>query len=189
MTHPRYWARYVLSVVSSKCHLYSCLAIYRKLQPIIESVISIRIAFLAYYFQWSNPHEQFSVKSQAKYRYFHSRKWISKGHVNGLAQDCSNSIANAMELLHSCTKPSMCEITAFLFWPHWMWVRSRNCGCLVTWFCYQLIAKPGNKTAAVSWPDPCNGWPMDVMDLINIMAITLRNNLWLPPPAVLGKYI
>ena len=36
-----------------------------------------------------------------------------------------------------------------------MWVRSRNCGCLVTWFCYQLIAKPGNKTAAVPWPDPC----------------------------------
>ena len=32
--------------------------------------------------------------------------------------------------------------------------RSWNCGCLVTWFCYQLIAKPGNKTAAVSWPDP-----------------------------------
>ena len=30
-----------------------------------------------------------------------------------------------------------------------MWVRSRNCGCLVTWFCYQLIAKPGNKTATV----------------------------------------
>ena len=27
-------------------------------------------------------------------------------------------------------------------------------GCLVTWFCYQLIAKPGNKTATVSWPDP-----------------------------------
>ena len=35
-----------------------------------------------------------------------------------------------------------------------IWVRSRNCGCLVTWFCYQLIAKLGNKTAAVSWPDP-----------------------------------
>ena len=33
-------------------------------------------------------------------------------------------------------------------------VRSWNCGCLVTCFCYQLIAKPGNKTAAVSWPDP-----------------------------------
>ena len=39
-------------------------------------------------------------------------------------------------------------------WAATIWVRSRNCGCLVTWFCYQLIAKPGNKTAAVSWPDP-----------------------------------
>ena len=34
-----------------------------------------------------------------------------------------------------------------------IWVRSRNCGCLVTWFCYQLIAKPGNKRATVSWPN------------------------------------
>ena len=39
-----------------------------------------------------------------------------------------------------------------------IWVRSRNCGCLVTWFCYQLIAKPGNRTAAVSWPDPYVVW-------------------------------
>ena len=35
-----------------------------------------------------------------------------------------------------------------------IWARSQNCDCLVTWFCYQLIVKPGNKTAAVSWPDP-----------------------------------
>ena len=35
-----------------------------------------------------------------------------------------------------------------------IWARTRNCGCLVAWICYQLIAKPGNKTAAVSWPDP-----------------------------------
>ena len=26
---------------------------------------------------------------------------------------------------------------------------SRNCGCLVAWICYQLMAKPGNRTAAV----------------------------------------
>ena len=31
-------------------------------------------------------------------------------------------------------------------------VGSWRCGCLVTWFWYQLIAKPGNKTA--TWPDP-----------------------------------
>ena len=34
-------------------------------------------------------------------------------------------------------------------------VRSWNCSCLITWFCYQLIAKPGNKTAALPWTDPC----------------------------------
>ena len=47
-----------------------------------------------------------------------------------------------------------------LIWWH-IWIRSRDCGCLVTWFCYQLIAKPGNKTATVSWPDPyiCISWP------------------------------
>ena len=49
-----------------------------------------------------------------------------------------------------------------------IWARSRNCGCLVTWFCYQLITKPSNKTATVPWPGPyyvrclslfwCSGW-------------------------------
>ena len=48
------------------------------------------------------------------------------------------------EINHSCDSFYFCVI----------WVRSRNCGCLVTWFCYQLIAKPGNKTATVSWPEP-----------------------------------
>ena len=42
----------------------------------------------------------------------------------------------------------------FVHWKQGYMVRSRNCGCLVTWFCYQLIAKPGNKTATVSLPDP-----------------------------------
>ena len=32
-------------------------------------------------------------------------------------------------------------------------VKSWNCSYLVTWFCYQLIAKPGTKTAAVLLPD------------------------------------
>ena len=39
-------------------------------------------------------------------------------------------------------------------WENGIWARSWNCGCLVTWLCYQLIAKPGNKTAPVPWPDP-----------------------------------
>ena len=30
--------------------------------------------------------------------------------MDGLVQDCSNSIANAFELLQSCTKPSILEL-------------------------------------------------------------------------------
>ena len=52
-------------------------------------------------------------------------------------------------------------MSSLIGWAHaqndscvYIWVRSRNCGCIVTWFCYQLIAKPGNKTATVPWPDP-----------------------------------
>ena len=40
-----------------------------------------------------------------------------------------------------------------------IWVRSQRCGCLVTWFCYQKIAKPGNKTAGPSWPYPYEAFP------------------------------
>ena len=32
-------------------------------------------------------------------------KKSSREHIDGLMQDCSNSIADAMELLQSCTKP------------------------------------------------------------------------------------
>ena len=46
-----------------------------------------------------------------------------------------------------------------------IWVRSRRCVCLVNWVCYYLIAKPGNKTAVPSWPDPyTKAWsvPMNI---------------------------
>ena len=36
----------------------------------------------------------------------------------------------------------------------YIWVRSWWCDCLVTWFCYQMIATPGNKKATPLWPDP-----------------------------------
>ena len=32
---------------------------------------------------------------------------IIRGYIDGLVQGCSNSIANALELLQSCTKPSI----------------------------------------------------------------------------------
>ena len=59
----------------------------------------------------------------------------------------------------------------------YIWVRSRNCGCLVTWFCYQLIAKPGNKTATVSWPDPY----IDVLLCAWVIIIKRRYNVYTNP--------
>ena len=56
------------------------------------------------------------------------------------------------------------------------WVRSRNCGCLVIWFCYQLIAKPDNKTATVLWPDPYPVDSQDSTDLRNGFIIMTSSN-------------
>ena len=39
------------------------------------------------------------------------RDW---GDIDGLVQDCSNYIANALELLQSCTKPSIYQLVSRL---------------------------------------------------------------------------
>ena len=75
------------------------------------------------------------------------------------------------KLYHFTLNKDMCN-------PY-IWVRSWNCGCFVTWFCYQLIAKPGNKTAAVSWPDPYG--------FIRYMQIYISWSLLLMIPSVSGE--
>ena len=40
---------------------------------------------------------------------------FTDAYINGLVQDCSNSIANTLELLQSCTKSSM-----YVMWPRWV---------------------------------------------------------------------
>ena len=62
------------------------------------------------------------------------------------------SIQSYVQISHLSARGD--DIALRLFADCDIWVRSQNFGCLVTWFCYQLIAKPGNKTATVSWPDP-----------------------------------
>ena len=36
---------------------------------------------------------------------------VAKCYIDGLVHDCSNAIANALELLQSCTKPSIYSVT------------------------------------------------------------------------------
>ena len=47
------------------------------------------------------------------------RRCIDIISMHGLAQDCSISIANAREILQSCTKPSVCLVWILIrsFWP------------------------------------------------------------------------
>ena len=53
----------------------------------------------------------------------------------------------------------------------WIWVGSRNCGCLGTWICYQLIAIPGNKTtAAPSW------WRHQMETFFALLALCAGNS-------------
>ena len=52
---------------------------------------------------------------------------MQQGHVNGLVQDCSNSVVNALELLQSCTKPSMLSILNYRWWYREAWKASWCC--------------------------------------------------------------
>ena len=41
-------------------------------------------------------------------------------YIDGLVQDCNNSIANALELLQSCTKPSICQCVLWCVRVYWL---------------------------------------------------------------------
>ena len=58
-------------------------------------------------------------------------------HFDGLVQDCSISIANALEILQSCTKPSIYRLSAHRFLllvPE----LQMSCRHLTTWWCQQM---------------------------------------------------
>ena len=65
---------------------------------------------------------------------------------------CFSHYWNFVSGIHQLPVDSFAEVLGMPSFD--IWVRSWNCGCVVTWFYYPLIAKPGNNTAAVSWPDP-----------------------------------
>ena len=59
-----------------------------------------------------------------------TQNWLANSgfisnYIDGLVQDCSNSSALAMELLQSCTKPSISD-SSWLLWS-FSWIISRTC--------------------------------------------------------------
>ena len=57
----------------------------------------------------------------------------------------------------SLSSMQCCPNTLDIVYHTDIWVTSWRWCCLVTWFCYHLIAKPGNETAAPSCPDSYKG--------------------------------
>ena len=51
--------------------------------------------------------EEYAIENRFKLGHM----FISPSHINGLVQDCGNSIVLTMELLQSCTKPLICIYT------------------------------------------------------------------------------
>ena len=64
-----------------------------------ENIVMIRSMTFAHWFNHSGSHFNIKIPS---YQYKNS---YYKDQIDGLAQDYSNSIAKALELLQSCTKP------------------------------------------------------------------------------------
>ena len=74
-----------------------------------------------------------------------------------------------------CTRKTCMIHQTFVRWA-FIWVRSQS-SCLVTWFCYQLVAKPGNKTAAPSWRDSYILFKF-VKSLIRHLGLAIGNVRW-----------
>ena len=74
--------------------------------------------------------------------------WILTYHLDGLMQDCSNSIANALELLQSCTKPS---ISTFNFTTVWGMLDTTADIALWSWFLLLTCGGIGENYVIYDW--------------------------------------
>ena len=127
-----------------------------------QSSLLLNLFLLPFYpgLEWSNPDLEDNYSYQASYD-------LNNGHHNPMPSSDKREwhvtpYWVTLSFIHrgsfqpdSVDIKQYCGIIQDPIWiPFGIRVRSRNCGCLVNWFCYQLIAKPGNKTALVPWPHP-----------------------------------
>ena len=89
-------------------------------------------------------------------------------HYDGLVQDCSNSIANALELLQSCTKPSV--IWTYVDQVRWLNKASSGPNRLTHWGKIAVISQT-TFSNAFSWMKTYESW------LISHWSLFLRVQL------------
>ena len=83
---------------------------------------------------------------------------IALGYIDGLVQDCSNSSALAMELLQSCTEPSiwLCVIWCHAYAVHlcgWKWKFLMQCSenPVVIWYSVPSDHHVKNTIVEIRW--------------------------------------
>ena len=77
--------------------------------------------------------------------------YVFKFHIDDLAQDCSNSIANVLELLQSCTKPSISSLFFILSAAIARKTQFPPPGAVQSWICEDASGCPAEVPAASSW--------------------------------------
>ena len=73
---------------------------------ILETILAWQLPPWGILLLWGFPIPNMFMKNRVHVTKLIEAEWV---HIDGLVQDCSNSIANALELLHSCTKPWICH--------------------------------------------------------------------------------
>ena len=78
-------------------------------QSVIKACSPILHVILPFAYNFSQIRISGDRKSIDNVFFFYVKFSPGKIYINGLVQDCSNSSANALELLQSCAKPSICS--------------------------------------------------------------------------------
>ena len=104
--------------------MHASLSLNHLMKWTISITLFLKNTILQIHFYTEHPRKGWSGWNCCRYRYNLARirtqcaadssspaHWDSPGRNDGFVQDCSNSSANALELLQSCTKPSIITLT------------------------------------------------------------------------------
>ena len=92
-----------------------CVSRYQRVQNVLHTTCDKTLMWR--YFSIVSTHRYHSLFSQTHMQMAIQCMYFHHLYMDGLVQDCSNSSASAMELLHSCTNPSILESNPQLSYP------------------------------------------------------------------------
>ena len=119
-------------------NLFNCCKEVKNAHPVPSILRWIHIVYRhknVWEYQWSN------------FIYNCMSTFLHYVHCKDALLDCSAPGGEKCESLTRVDEISLCWNYMMKTYSTWIWVRSRRCACLVTWFCCHLIAKPVKRSA------------------------------------------